>query len=174
MRSLVYVYMLATAMIFSGCTDDGEPSGTGNVTLVGPAKDGSGTITLNKELHVKHVVGPFGSSIDCIEKTNSLIVFSVILPGKELPAQTTTYNIVDSPGIEDLGPNEVELSYADLSGGNIIEYISEVEGKTLTIQVSGNNYNFTVSDVRMVEGVIYTDGPATHFIANGSFQFSTK
>lgn len=172
MKKIGAIALLSAGLVLAGCGKEGEKGGSGTLTLSGPDKVSGNTIILNSTMSVHFIQGFYGASIDCIDEQDNLVLFSVILPTMDLPAQTTTYNIVSDPGIDSLAANEVYLSYGDVNNSTIISYTSINEGKTLTLSLTNGKYSFSVTNVRMEEGLIYTDGPATYFLANGSFEFT--
>jgi len=165
---------IGTALLYS-CdkpnTNPGEEGGTGHLTLTGPQKVTGTIITLEKDFNIHFIVAPYGQGLDAVDQTNNLIIFSIKMPENTLPSSTTTYTIVDDPLAGDLSSSEVYISYSEVSGSTIIDYQSQNGSGNFVLVKSGSVYSFSIINLTLMEGPVYTDGPVDYYTVNGSFEF---
>lgn len=165
MKFLVFI-ALSASMLMSCKKDEKKP--TPNPT---PAtEEGSANITLTlTNGQVYQLSGPCGWSvaggsnyIGANQSSNNLKTFSTFFNISELPAQTTTYQLVDDPS--DTDPTHIWMNITELVGSSWIEWTSNDASGNLTLVVQGNKVTVDLAGVTLENG----SSNASPYDANGT------
>jgi hypothetical protein len=167
MKFLVFVALSATLLM--SCKKD-EKKPTPNPTPTPVTEEGSANITLtltNGEVY--QIAGPCGWAvaggshyIGANHSSNNLKTFSTFFNISELPAQTTTYTLVDDQLDED--PSHIWMNITEMVGSSWIEWTSHDASGNLTLVVQGNKVTVDLAGIVLENG----SSNASPYNANGT------
>lgn len=148
------VFTALSAFMLMSCKKD-EKKPTPNPTPTPVTEEGHADITLTMPAgEVYQLSGPCGwataagtNYIGANHASNNLKTFSSYFNISELPAQTTTYTLVEDG--TDTDPSHITMNITEINGNTLTEWHSTTTSGTLTLVVNGNQVTANLAGITL-------------------------
>ena len=173
MKFLVFIALSATLMM--SCKKDEKKPGSPTPPPV--AEEGQADITLTMPAgEVYQLNGPCGwasaagtNYIGANHASNNLKTFSSYFNISELPAQTTSYTLVEDG--TDTDPTHITMNITEINGDTLTAWHSKTTSGTLTLVVNGNVVTANLAGITLYPETnpgFFTSGNVGAFSNNGA------